>query len=269
MKQILGYLLGYCLQKYGLQLHAACFMGNHYHLDVTDVRGNFPAFKSSFNGLVARCLNAHRGREDKFWSADRGCDVELTDDEDVINRMSYTLANPVTAGLVPRARRWPSLTTAGLAFGESLSFERPSAFFDASNDDMPATTAVLVTRPTVMSRLTDEELVELLEERVRMREREAKDTLRSEGRRFMLESRIARQHWNRRPRAREDRYKTTPSVAAGCKWKRIAALQRNAQWEKEYAEAREADLPGANPIYPYGTYLRRVIGGVRVAPPPN
>jgi len=30
------YLLGYCLHEYGLQLHAACFMGDHHHLDVAD-----------------------------------------------------------------------------------------------------------------------------------------------------------------------------------------------------------------------------------------
>ena len=269
VKQILGYLLGYCLHKYGLQLHAACFMGNHYHLDVTDVRGNFPGFKSTFNGLVARRLNAHRGRRDRFWSADRGCDVELTDDNDVIDRMSYTLANPVTAGLVPRATRWPSLTTAGMAFGDSMHFRRPSGFFDEKDGDMPASTEVELTRPNVMKGLTDGELHALLTDRVRVREQEAKAQLRKQKRRFMLESRIAKQHWNRKPRSTEERFKTTPTVAAGCKWTRIAALQRNREWEEAYADARDADVPGASPVYPFGTYLRRLYGGVRVAAAPS
>src|SRR5690606_22600429 len=125
VEQILGYILGFCLDHYVLELHAACFMSNHYHLDVTDPYGQFPAFKCKFNSLVAKALNAHRGRFDCFWSADAPCDVELVSDEDVVDRMAYTLANPVTAGLVRRAGRWPGFTTAGDAFGTQLKFSRP------------------------------------------------------------------------------------------------------------------------------------------------
>ncbi len=233
------------------------------------MRGNLPAFQATFIGLLARNLNAHRGRFDRFWSADRGCDVELTDDDDVIDRMSYTIANPVTAGLVPKSKRWPGLTTAGMAFGETVTIARPSGFFDAEDSDMPESTKIVVTRPAVMKHLTDTELLAELDQRVRVREQEAATTLREENRRFMLESRIIKQRWNRQPRSFEERFTTTPTVAAKCKWKRIAALQRDEDWEEAYADAREADLPGASPVYPFGTYQRRVYGGVRVAPTPS
>ena len=265
--QMIGYLLGYCLRKYGLKLHAAVFMANHYHLDVTDVRGNYPKFKSTFNGLLSRQLNRHRGRSDRFWSADRGCDVVLTDDDDVVRKMAYTLANPVSAGLVPRSTRWPGLTTSGLPFGATMEFERPSGFWDDKEGEMPESCSVELVRPEVLTHLSDAELMSVLDAQVREREDEAAARLRRENRRFMLESRIFKQGWNRKPRTPEDRFTTTPTVAAGCKWARIAALQRNRKWEEAYADARDADLPGANPVYPYGTYQRRLYGGVRVEPP--
>ena len=266
---MVGYCLGHFLAVYGIELHAACFMGNHYHLDITDVHGNYPMFKSAFNGVLARVINDHRGRFDRFWSADRSCDVELVDDDDVVRRMAYTIANPVKAGLVPRSERWPGFTTAGLAFGAKMKFKRPSGFFDADNEDMPAEVEIEVKRPDVMRNLSDEELMEHLQKQVREREENAAQQLRKEHRRFMLESRIARQKWDRRPKSVEPRFTTTPSVAASCKWTRIAALQRNRDWEEAYADAREADVPGANPVYPYGTYARRLYGGVRVAPAPS
>ena len=269
VRQIIGYLLGYCLDRYGLKLHAACFMGNHYHLDVTDVHGNYPEFKAVFNGLLARVLNAHRGRFDRFWSADRPCDVELLDDNDVLRRMAYTIANPVSAGLVPRSQRWPGFTSAGVAFGSTMSFERPSGFFDSPDSDMPKTVEVRIERPPIMKHLSDEELMTELDREVREREFEAAQKLRQEGRRFALETRIARQKWHRRPRTFEQRFTTTPSVAASCKWSRIAALQRNCDWEQAYADAREADVPGTSPVYPYGTYARRRYGGARVAAAPS
>ena len=267
VRHIIGYLLGYCLDKYGLKLHAACFMGNHYHLDVTDVRGNFPKFKSTFNGLLSRHLNAHRGRFDKFWSADRPCDVELVSPADVLNRMSYTIANPVTSYLVPKSGRWPGMTTAGMDFGQSLTFKRPSGFFQDGETKMPESVMVTVERPDILQHLSNEELMAKLLELVKDRERAADEKRREENRRFMLESRILKQKWDRRPKTHEDRFTTTPAIAAGSIWAKLAALQRDRDWEEAYADARDADIPGASPVYPYGTFNRRLYGGVRVAPP--
>ena len=105
VNKIIGFCLGLALDRFELELHAAVFMSNHYHLDVTDPKGEMPAFKCMLNSLIARALNAHRGRFDKFWSVDQACDVELLGDEDVIDGMAYTETNPVKSGLVKRGRR--------------------------------------------------------------------------------------------------------------------------------------------------------------------
>ncbi|MEL6185784.1 MAG: hypothetical protein AAFU79_14270, partial [Myxococcota bacterium] len=226
VEQALGYVLGVCLREYGLQLHAACFMANHYHLDVTDVRGNFPAFKCKLNSLIAKALNALRGRFDAFWSADPPCDVELVSEDDVVDRMAYTLANPVAAELVRRSTRWPGLTTAGWSFGESRCYDRPEFYFDPENDDMPEAAEITVVRPAVLAGLSDDEFEKLLLSKVAEREAEAGETLRREHRRVLGESRILKQHWNKAPKSREDRFGLRPTVAASNKWARVAALQR-------------------------------------------
>ena len=268
VRQVCGYLLGVCAKEYGILIHSACFMGNHYHLDVTDTRGQFPAFKNKFNSMLAKALNARRGRFDTFWSGGSSCDVELVSGEDVVDRMAYTLANPVSAGLVRRSTRWPGLTTAGVAFGTTLTFERPDQFFDHKNPANPDTASFTVVRPAVLPELSDEEFQAELEHRVAERERDAADKLRAEHRRFLGESRLSRQRWNEAPRNREERFGIRPTVA-GTKWGRIAALQRNKEWDAAYAEAYDARLRGEDYVFPYGTYAEVRFRNAPVAEAPS
>lgn len=44
-------------------------MSNHHHTDITDPEGNIVPFKQQQqHSLLARGLNALRGRKDTFWS---------------------------------------------------------------------------------------------------------------------------------------------------------------------------------------------------------
>ncbi|PRP90712.1 hypothetical protein ENSA7_82420 [Enhygromyxa salina] len=67
----------------------------------------------------------------------------------------------------------------------------------------------------------------------------------------------------------EKRFTVTPKVAASCKWRRLAQLQRDREWEREYACARELWLAGDSAVvFPAGTYWLRRFAGVTVAPHP-
>lgn len=267
--QLLGYTLALCLKRYGLQLHAAVFLSNHYHLVVTDTRGQLPAFKSMFNALVARSVNALRGRHDTFWSGDATCDVTLESDDRVLSRMAYTLANPTEAELVKWGHRWPGLTTYKLAFGAKKTFRRPKTFFDGDNSRLPATLDLELVRPEIFSKLTDEELHARLHEEVHVREVEKQEAMDKEGRRFLGEKKVQRQRWNRPPRAPTDRFGPRPKVSEGNKWVRIAALQRNKHWERAYAEARDAFRAGQREVeFPHGTWWMQHHVGVKVATAP-
>jgi REP element-mobilizing transposase RayT len=264
---LIGFTLALCANRFGIQVHAACFMSNHYHLDVTDPRGALPAFKAMLNSFLARAFNALRGRFDRFWSGDRACDVELVEAQDVLDGMAYTLANPVEAGLVKRARRWPGFTTAGMKFGEKREFRRPKVFYDAANEDLPDRIELEVVRPLrgeASAQEADEELARL----VQRRERAAAKKLLEEHRRFHGENRVRRQRWSGQPRTFDARFTRTPRVSSRSRWDRIAALQRNREWEAKYAEAYEAWLRGADVEFPYGTWALSRIARVRVAAAP-
>lgn len=262
----IGYWLAVCLEEHGIQLHAACFMSNHYHLDVTDVGGNLPAFKNHFNATLARLVNSTRGRFDKFWAEDRPSDVRLLEDDDVIEKMAYTLANPTSAGLVKWGRRWPGLTTYSMGFGDSLDFEKPKTFFDPNNNSLPQTALLRLVRPAIELELSDDELHGKLMVEVRRREVEMQREMRAKGRRFLGECRILRQKWNLSSRSREKRFELNPTFASKNKWARIAQVQRDRDWEARYAAAMDALLGGARDVlFPAGSYWMRLFAGARVS----
>ena len=70
---------------------------------------------------------------------------------------SSTRTTRASAGLVRRSTRWPGLTTAGVAFGTPLTFERPDQLFDRENPAKTDTPSFTVIRPAVLLELSDEE----------------------------------------------------------------------------------------------------------------
>lgn len=267
VRNIIGYCLGVALERYSIDLHAACVLSNHMHLDVTDRLGVLPEFKCLFNSLVARVLNHHRGRFDALWSPERGCDVQMLTDSDLVEGIAYTLTNPVDAGLVKWSHRWPGLTTANLAFGESMSFRRPNGFFDDEHTDLPKRIEVTIVRPT-LEKMSPAEFDKQVADSRRTRELRKHAEMRDKRRRFMGEHRVARQRWSQRPPSAEPRFAAAPRVSSRSRWARIVQLRRNANWDEAYADARKKRLRGEDPVFPAGTYALRRRAGVRVASPP-
>lgn len=266
-RQVFGYCLGVALQRFGILLHAAKVLCNHYHLDLTDPHGRLPEFKHLLNMLVARAMNAHWGRFENFFASDAPSDVELVTSAEVLDRMVYTLTNPVKDGLVRCGAEWHGLTTYGMRFGSKMVFERPEKFFD-ENGSLPERVEVEVTRPDILPELSDDELFQLLMHKVKARERELADAARRENRRFLGMKRVLRQRHTDSPASRERRFGLNPRVASRSKWQRIAALQRNQQWLAAYREALEKFRRGIRDVlFPHGTYLMRVRYGVACQPP--
>ena len=197
------------------------------------------------------------------WGRGGACDTQRPTDDESFMDLVYTLANPVTAGLVRRARLWPGFTTAGWRFGETRSFRRPSWFFDA--DHMPESVELTLVRPHVFEELSDQELFERVQLEVHERERQTQAEFRRTSRRFvgLDKLRSVRHDWA--PRSIDERFTVAPRVAASCKWKRLAQLQRNRDWERAYAAAREALLSGRDAVFPAGTYQLRRLANVAVA----
>ena len=278
LNNLIGYCLGYALEKYEVDLHAACFESNHSHMDVFDRLGQLPGFKQMFFSFLARGINALRGRFETVWAPGGSCDTEpaphlrLEGDEfdpSPLGDLVYTLTNPVKDGLVKKASRWPGFTTEGWRFGETRTFRKPTHFFDAKNSKLPDTVSITLVRPDVLPQLSDDEVYDQLTAEVHAREKFHQKRLTADSRRFMGEDKIQGQRWNKVPESRSARFRVKPKIAEPSRWARLAALQRDRDWERAYASAR-ADWSNGNwdVEFPFGTYWMQRFVGVRVAAAP-
>jgi len=264
---LMGYCLALCATRYSMLIHAVGTMSNHYHIDITDPFGFIVEFKRDFNSMVARALNAKHGRFDKFWSADAPCDVRIVNDDDVLDRMVYTLVNPVAGGLVRSGRLWAGLTTWGQPFGTVMKFPKPKSFFAQDNSVLPEEASFTLERPDIYNGSSDAEVFAMLMYRVHERERQIQHEFRLENRRFLGMDRALAQHHDDTPAGREKRFGLTPKVASKSIWHRIAALQHNKRWLTAYREAFAKFREGIRDVlFPHGTYWMRVYCGVLCHP---
>ncbi|MFV8752272.1 transposase [Nannocystaceae bacterium ST9] len=258
-RQIFEYVLALACTQHEMQLHAFVMMSNHYHLVVTDPHGHISDFEQQFNSLVARALNQYLGRDGSLWDPDSFNGVELLDEEAVVERLAYVHANPVTAHLVKRALHWDA-TSAGLAFGERRSVERPRVFFSES---MPQQTTLELVRPRVFMHLNDEALARSIRERVIQAENQSVTDGAVLGMR-----RVLAQHWNDSPPRKPREHHIRPRVAAACAKTRALALQAYRAWLESYADAIRRFCEGQRDVmFPLGTYWMTVRLGCPGMPP--
>jgi putative transposase len=144
---IIAYCLAEAAAKYEIEIIAWCVMSNHYHAVVRDPHARLPAFLERFHKMVAKCMNVHLGRWENFWSSDETCVTYLPTAEDVLERVVYTLTNPVAARLVGRSKAWPGLTSIKYLDGRSTRHERPTAYFSKTRSVMPSVVELKATCP--------------------------------------------------------------------------------------------------------------------------
>ncbi len=252
---VIAYCLAVAAEKYRTALHCVAALSNHHHTTLTDVLGNIPDFMAYFHRLVAKCLNMSLGRWENFWSVEQPSLVRLTDDEDVLRKMVYNMANPVSSYLVQRSEMWPGLCTRPKDLpGSAIEAPRPEIVF-RENGPMPAVAQLKLVRPPAFKDLNDEEFVALLQEALDKREAEIRAEAKAKGIRFLGLRRLRRQRHTDSPRSREPRRKLRPRVAAINKWRRIEALGRLKKFIQDYREAWlmwKQGLP--NVIFPRGTF---------------
>ena len=154
------YCLGWAAEKHGMILHAAVAMSNHVHVVASDPRGVYPDFLRDFNGLLARVVNAARGRWEHFWDANQVSAVLLNDQTAQLDKVAYTLTNPV--GLVEKAANWPGATALeAVLTGGMVLAKRPEHFFRTEEDGgaMPATVELAFLPPPAFAGVPVQEFV--------------------------------------------------------------------------------------------------------------
>lgn len=131
MRELIVYALGVCAARYGVHVHGFCTMSTHIHLVVTDEGGRLPFFLAQFHRIVALATKVMRKWEGAMWDHAQTSLVRLVSPQAVIDKLGYTLANPVEAGLVRYASDWPGAKSRIDELGGGLlRAPRPSAWFD-------------------------------------------------------------------------------------------------------------------------------------------
>ena len=103
------FLLGVYANKHGIRLHAFCFMGNHFHLILTDPRRRLPKFMEELDSMLSRVINKHLGRQGRLWESKPYTHWAFETREELLQHLVYLVANPVEAWVVRRPSRWPGV----------------------------------------------------------------------------------------------------------------------------------------------------------------
>jgi REP element-mobilizing transposase RayT len=256
------YVLAAAARRYDVSVHAFCVLSNHYHLIVTDQRGNLPAFMQYLDSLVARAVNASLGRFEGFWARDASYSaVTPLDCGDVVAKVAYVLANPVASGLVRTGGEWPGLRSAPQQVGVArLVASRPKLFF-AANGCMPEQVELELTAPPGFA--SPAEFSALVSSAVAELEARHRGEIVSGGRGFLGAARVLAQKPFARPAPGEPRFRLNPRIAARDKWKRIEAISGLKTFLRDYRNAWNARRAGAAQVlFPAGTYLLRIFHAV-------
>jgi putative transposase len=249
------YCLGVAAARYGIRVLFTVAMSNHHHTGIYDADGSYPAFIEHFHKLFAKCQNALRGRSENFWSSEQTSVVRLVDPNDVLEKMTYALTNPVKDGLVERVSEWPGVTALdSILSGSALVAERPRHFF-REEGSMPETVTLSFARPEGFADMAVQEFTAMVRERIHDAERLFAVERRQRGASVLGRKAVLSQLPTDSSRSPRQRRELIPRVAARSRWSRIEALLCNRAFRDAYAVAREALAAGIRDVvFPAGTY---------------
>lgn len=266
VNQIFLYCLGVAAQKHDVLLHALCVLSNHYHLEVTDLHGRLPEFEAWLNEFVAKAVNTSLGRWGPLWDPGSYNAVSLETAEDRLDAATYTVVNPVEAGLVHRADLWPGINILPSALGRTIKVKRPPIFFRA-NGPLPDEVALKFVVPPGFEHMTLEAFQAKWQQRVEAEEERLQREAAAAGRKFLGRRAVLKQSRYASATSWEKRRGLKPRIKCKDKWLRIAAIQRFQQFCIEHRDAFERFKDGVrNVVFPSGTYWMRVHANVRCAP---
>jgi hypothetical protein len=239
-------------------------MSNHLHDGIYDRNGTGPEFYEHFHKLLAKCMNALRGRWENFFASEQVCVVRLMEREDLINKLVYIATNPVKDGLVARVADWPgSSGYEALINGTPIRATRPKHYF-AEDGDMPEEIEFYLRIPPELG--DHDEIVAEVRRRVEEFERTEEARRAAAGRRVLGRYAVLRQSWRDSPKSREPRRGLRPTIAARNFWAMLERIQRDRDFARWHKRARAALIAGAPIAFPPGTYWFRRFLGVAVAP---
>lgn len=138
MTEFILYSLAVIANRHKIQINAFCAMSTHIHMVVTDPDGVLPRFLRSLHHLIAMGAKALRRWRGAVWDNARTSVVRLLTEEAIIEKIAYTLANPVLAGAVQHAHKWSGAKSLVQEIGVgSRQVPRPRFYLSSQNPKWP------------------------------------------------------------------------------------------------------------------------------------
>jgi REP-associated tyrosine transposase len=262
INRLIVYVLAVSARRHGVQVHAFCAMSTHLHLVVTDVQGRLPQFLQLFHRLVALGAKVLRAWEGPLWDHEPTSLVLLTTRDAVVEKIAYTLANPVAAGLVRLAREWPGAKTLVEEIGCGvMRAARPVVFFNPANPAWPAIAELPLVLPLDIDAESIEEFRRAIARKVTHEEMERR------GSRVLGVERAVKISPYQRATSFEDSQRCNPTFAVGHAngeaWRRAASAVR--AFRSAYRHALEGWRAGVRSVmFPAGTWWMRVLHAATV-----
>ncbi len=263
----------YCIAdaqaQHPVHIHAFCAMSNHIHVVLTDPNGHAPQFVQTMNQNIARYVNCVLGRTGAMWEGGaRPNYCVLPESGDALDKVVYTIANPVQAGLVQKHHLWPgALSTVGMIAKGRIPIERPRKYFSKTDDPELRVRELVLTPVPGANVVKTEDYMSCLEERVAQREGEAAEELEAKGRWFLGRRRCLAMRPDDVPQEPWKPFSHRPKVASRNPEARKAWLVQLRMFELQYLEAFRAFRKGnRNVVFPRWTFALRVYRGVNVGP---
>ncbi|MFQ5653518.1 MAG: transposase [Planctomycetota bacterium] len=268
INRIFLFCLANAAERFSMQVHAFCMLSNHYHLVITDPEARLPEFIHWFNEYTAKCVNALYDRQESVWASGQCSAVSLEDPDAILDKIVYTITNPVAAGLVRKGDHWPGLRSRPDEIGgKRMSAKRPPVYFKGDGV-VPKKADFKLVRPPAFSDMTNRAFIELVDERIRQREQEIRHEFAADERQFLGKGRILAQSPFDFPTTREPVQGLNPRVACRDRGRLVEAVQRLRLFLSVYREAWRRFCEGEQDVvFPAGTYWLQVQYGVNCAAP--
>jgi putative transposase len=273
MRRIFLYCLAVAAARTGVQVHVVTLLSTHEHLEVTDPRGRLPEFLQYLHRHVALATKILRKWEGPLWDHESTSTVELRTPYAVVEKAAYCMANPVAAGLVPRANDWPGVNTRPSELGRACwRIERPTEYFSDDDGQWPPVVELRLTMPPAAAELgvSDDRFREMVAEELEALEATARAKVKESGRSFLGADRCAKLSPFRRARSSEDLRSLSPTFAVG-RGQRAMLLDSVARlraFRAAYRQAFTTWATGDRAVpFPAGTWLMHHVHGAVVDRP--
>ena len=271
LKEAILYCIADAQAQHPVQIHAFCAMSNHIHIVLTDPDGSAPLFVQAMNQNIARYVNCSLGRFGAMWEGGaRPNYCVLPEHGDILDKVVYTLTNPVKAGIIPQHHLWPgAISNVAQIEKGSITTKRPKKFFSKTDDPTLLTRELILTQapgPVVMSA---KDYGRYLARRVAETEAAIAADREAKGEKWSGRKECLALDPFAAPKTKWTPFSRNPKVSSKHEESRKALILRLKQFRSQYGEAKRAFRSGNRDApFPQGTFSMRVYWDVALDPKP-